>query len=230
MAFNIPTFGYSPFNPAQFQLYPVKPAGNYNFSPSNPVGNLNLTVGGQVIDTGFVGGLAGSFGIDLKAFFEKNKELAALIDFGLSKIDLNDKKQSQITVNKSEALQAFIELLSSNAANMAGTIYTKSATLRNNIANGFVKLGGNSNDFNQALVTGASYGEQNIEASVYASALPVIATLEKELRAAGVNVDELLKRAVVSTYNNQVNKQSGLNKYILPAAIILGVYLLTRKK
>jgi hypothetical protein len=227
---NFLQFGYSPFNPAQFQYSPVKPTGNYNFSPSNPVGNLNLTVGGQVIDTTFVSGLAGSFGIDLKKFFDKNPELAALIDLGLSKIDLNNKNQSQLTINKNEALQAFIELLSNNAANIATTIYTKGATLRNNIANGFVKLGGNLNDFNQALVTGASYGEQNISTDVYASALPVIATLEKELRAAGVNVDELLKRAVVSTYNNQVSKQSNLNKYILPAAIILGIYLLTRKK
>lgn len=229
MTNNFLSFGYSPFNPAQFQFKPYNPA-QYQFSPTNPVGNLNLTVGGQVIDTTFVSGLAGSFGIDLKKFFEKNPELAALIDVGLSQINLNDSKQSQVSVDKPVALQAFIELLSNNAVNMAGTIYTKSATLRNNIANAFVQLGGNYNEFNQALVTGASYGEQNINASVYVSALPVIATLETQLRAAGVNVDELLKRGVISTYNNQVQQKSGINKYIIPAAIILGIYLLTRKK
>jgi hypothetical protein len=232
MTSNFLSFGYSPFNPAQFQFRPVSPTGNYNFSPSNPVGNLNLTIGGQVINTGLAADLGKELGVDLKAWFEKNPTITRLIDLGLSKINLNldDKKQSQVTVDKSVATEAFLQLLSSNAVNMAGEIYTKGLTVRNNIITAFNRLGGSTNDFNQALVTGASYGEKNIGQNVYANALPVIATLEIQLRAAGVNVDELISRGVVSTYNNQVNRQNGFSQYLIPAAIVLAAFIFFRKK
>jgi hypothetical protein len=249
----IPTsnFGFKPYNPTNFGFNPI-PNSNFSnyYTPTTNLPINKLVIGGQTVDTDFIGGLAGSFGIDLKAFFEKNPELAALIDFGLSKINLGDKKQSTVYVDKNVALNAFLDLMKANVLNITADIYSKNASLRNAVANKFVSLGGKIADFNLALTGGynGQYPDLVITNDTYKNALSVVVKLEKELLACGVNVSELTKRGIETTYQSQVNTYSGINtgsgsgsgtgtgtgfdinRYLLPAAIVLAAFIFMRKK
>jgi hypothetical protein len=237
----IPTFGYSPFNPAGFAFKPNPNIIN-STKPFNPsaIPTNKLTIGGQVIDTTFVSGLAGSFGIDLKKFIEKNPELASLIDLGLSKIGTGSGK-TNITVNAETAVQAFLTLLENNAMNMAYKIYktAPNGEVYTKLLAELPKINIRKSDWELAVNAGASYGEKVTDATTYANALPIIAKLEPYLRAMGVDVDSLIAKGVNSTYQ-QVNNQGynntgsimtgGLDKYLLPAAIVLAAFVFMKKK
>ena len=215
----IPTsnFGFKPYNPSNFGFNPI-PNNNFTnyYSGTTSLPTNKLVIAGINVDTDIIAQVGQLFGIDLKEFFRKNPKLAELIDFGLSKINLGDKKQSTVYVPKNVALKAFLDLLLKNVLNISTDIYQKNASLRAAVLNKFVDIGGDKNEFILALNGGhTGTGQQNVDVVItndtYKNALSIIIKLEKELLACGVNVSELTKRGIETAYQSQADTYSEIN-------------------